>query len=221
MYKVFSNLIKSLILVVSLTQVTHATPLTANDYFTFNWTAVCGDCNSAMGVNDPTQNIEVSGSIVLNGYTPGQEFIIDNFNLVSFTYDGPSIHIDAFTLENDNNSAAAASIFESGIFNISGVIAADHSSFALDFSHVIWEKDGVTYYEYQQGINAYPSYMDIHFGQDASWAFNINGIPWDFGVNAAIAPSSNIVTEVPEPNTIAIFALSLMGLASRKFKRNC
>ncbi|MCJ8294490.1 MAG: PEP-CTERM sorting domain-containing protein [Colwellia sp.] len=220
MNKVFSNLLKSAVLVASLSQVAYASIIANDDNFTFTWTAICGDCNSAMGLIDPTKNIEVSGSIVLNGYTPGEAFIIDNNNLVSFAYDGPSIHIDAFSLKNDNNSAASEDIFESGIFGVSGSIAADQSSFELDFSHTIWDKDDITYYEYQQGLNAYPSYMDVHFGQDGAWAFNIQGIPWDFGVNAVIAPASNSVTDIPEPSTIAIFALSLLGLASRKLKNN-
>ncbi|WP_057830007.1 PEP-CTERM sorting domain-containing protein [Colwellia sp. TT2012] len=220
MYKVFSSLFKSALVIASLSQAAHANVLPSDTDFTFTWTAICGDCNSTMGEFDALTNIEVSGAIVLNGYTPGEAFIIDNNNLVSFSYDGPSIHIDAFTLLNNNNIAASNSIFESGIFNVSGSITADQSSFELDFSHTIWEQSGTTYYEYQQGLNAYPSNMDIHFGQDGAWAFNIQGIPWDFGVSAVIAPASNSVTDIPEPTTLAIFALSLMGLASRKLKNS-
>jgi hypothetical protein len=109
--------------------------------------------------------------------------------------------------------------FESGIFGISGLISADLSSFALDFSHVIWKDSGITYYEHQEGIEAFPSCMDVDFGQDASWAFNIQGIPWGFGVSAAITPASNGVTDVTEPSTLAIFALGMIGLVSRRFNK--
>jgi len=220
MNKVISNLLKNFVIVASLSQAAHADVIASDNDFTFTWSAICGDCNSIMGDFDDTNNIEVSGDIVLKDYTPGEAFIIDNENLVSFSYNGPSIHIDAFTLMNDNNAAASEDFFSSGIFNISGLIAADQASFELDFSHVIWKDEGITYYEHQPDLEAYPSIMDIHFGQDASWAFNIEGVPWDFGVNAAIAPASNPINDVPEPTTIAIFALSLMGLASRKYRHN-
>jgi len=220
MNKVFSTLLRSLIIISSLSQAAHADVIASDNDFTFTWTAICGDCNSIMGDFDEDQNIEVSGDIVLQGYTPGEAFIIDNENLVSFSYNGPSIHLDAFTLMNDNNAAAGEDFFESGIFNVSGSIAADQSIFDLDFAHIIWKDAGITYYEHQPDLEAYPSIMNVHFEQDASWAFNIQGVPWDFGVNAAIAPALNTVTDVPEPSTLAIFALSLMGLASRKFKRN-
>lgn len=219
MNKVLSNLLKSVVLIASLSQVAHANLITNDDYFTFNWSATCGDCNSQMGEFDVNENIEVTGEIVLKNYTQGGEFIIDNLNLVSFSYNGPSIHLDAFSLDNDNNIAASESIFESGIFDVSGVISADLSSFELDFSHVIWKHNGITYYEPQAGLGAYPSYMDVHFGQDAAWAFDIQEIPWDFGVNAVITPASNGVTDVPEPTTLAIFALGMVGLLSRRFKK--
>jgi len=207
MNKVLSTLLKSLIIISSLSQTVNADVIASDNDFTFTWSAICGDCNSAMGEFDDTQNIEVSGSIVLNDYTPGEAFTIDSDSLVSFSYDGPSIHLDAFTFFNDNNPPARTPVWETGIFDISGSIAADQSSFELDFTHTIWKGD-------------YPSFMYVHFGQDASWSFEIENIPWDFGVNAAIAPAADPITEVPEPSTLAIFALSLMGLASRKFKRN-
>jgi hypothetical protein len=221
MNKALHNLLKSFIVIASLSQFAQADVIPSDNDFTFTWTAICGDCNSAKGSFDQNQAIEVSGDIVLKDYTQGEDFIIGNDNLVSFSYNGPSIHIDAFTLLNNNNIAASDSIFETGIFNVSGSIAADQSSFALDFTHVIWQRDGVTYYEDPTdiGIYAFPSYMDIHFGQDASWAFNIEGIPWDLGVDAAITPASN-PTEVPEPGTLAIFVLGIMGLVSRKSKLN-
>jgi hypothetical protein len=220
MIKVLSNLLKILVIAASLSQVSHADIIASDNDFTFTWSAICGDCNSAMGEFDNTQNIEVSGDIVLKDYTPGEAFIINNENLVSFSYNGPSIHIDAFTLFNYNNPPEPRGpIWETGIFNIFGSIAADQSSFQLDFTHTIWEDDGLIYYEYP-GAGAYPSAMDVHFGQDASWSFNITGHPWDFGVNASITPASNPINEVPEPTTLVIFALSLMGLASRKYKHN-
>jgi hypothetical protein len=111
MNKVISNLLKSVVLVASLSQVAHANIITSDDYFTFNWAATCGDCNSLMGEFDENQNIEVTDEIVLKNYTQGDEFVIDNHNLVSFSYNGPSIHLDAFTLDNDNNAAASENIF--------------------------------------------------------------------------------------------------------------
>jgi len=209
-----------MLVIASLSQAAHADVVPSDNDFTFTWTAICGDCNSKMGEFDDTQNIEVSGSIILKDYTPGAAFSINDDNLVSFSYNGPSIHIDAFTLKNDNNSAASQSLFEPGLFGISGFIAADQSSFELDFSHTLWRFGDEVFYEPHQDLDATPSIMRVHFGHDANWAFNIEDAFWDFGVNAAIAPTSNAVTDVPEPTTLAIFALGLMSLAARKLKHN-
>jgi len=218
MNKIFSDLLKGVILIASLSQMAHASIITNDDYFAFDWAAICGDCNSAMGEFNEFENVEVTGSIVLSGYTPGEAFIIDDNNLVSFGYNGPSIHLDAFTLENNNSEPA--NIYQPGLQGVTGWIADDLSSFELDLYYTIWYIDDIIYYEKPDSAGTDgPSLMNVHFEQDASWAIDIEGLPWDFGVSAAIAPASNVVTDVPEPNTIAIFALSLMGLASRKFKK--
>lgn len=219
MTKIISDLLKSALLIGALSQTANADVIASNSDFIFNWTAICSDCDSTRGERGE-EPVDVSGTIVLKDYTLGEEFIIDDFNLVSFSYNGPSIHLDAFSVENDNNAAASASIWESGIYDVSGSISDDLSSFELNFFHTIWEKNGETYYEKPEGeYGFFPSTMNVQFGSDSNWAFDIEGIPWDFGSDAVITPSSNGATDIPEPSTLAIFALGLMGLVSRKAKK--
>ena len=55
---------------------------------------------------------------------------------------------------------------------------------------------------------------DSPFGSD--WRASTSG--WG-SVEIALYSNVRAVSEVPEPSTVAIFALGLMGLASRKFKK--
>jgi hypothetical protein len=42
---------------------------------------------------------------------------------------------------------------------------------------------------------------------------------WGYESIAGQALAAGVTTSVPEPSTLAIFALGIMGLASRKFKK--
>lgn len=54
--------------------------------------------------------------------------------------------------------------------------------------------------------------------QDGSIAFSYRNGTGSFNVNVAAITSSS-VSVVPEPSFLAIFALGLFGLASRRFKK--
>jgi hypothetical protein len=228
MNKIFSNLIKSMLLIASFSQVANA------ELITFDWTAQCYDCNTQeigviTGIED---QVTVNGQVILQDYTFG-DALLDS-NIVSFSYSG-SLHIEPFTILNLNDG------FDD-IQNINGFINEDLSfDISFDFDKLFQyeiavdsngnpligeysEEEFYSLFDHTEIVeSAYNIAVDYDISGDWSYSVSGFGIPeqvYDFGTGATIALQSNGVTDVPEPSTLAIFALGMMGLASRKFKKN-
>ena len=52
--------------------------------------------------------------------------------------------------------------------------------------------------------------FDIRYASDGNWSISANGVPFDIGNNAQASIAN--ITEVPEPSSLAIFVISLIGL---------
>jgi hypothetical protein len=57
------------------------------------------------------------------------------------------------------------------------------------------------------------------YGEFSGEATLYLALGYDAQENGAIPVATTSITSVPEPSTLAIFALSIMGLASRRFKK--
>jgi hypothetical protein len=229
--------------------------VSTDDYVTFQWEAVCGDCQSDKGVFSEDFKVGVTGNIVISGYTLGQAFTFDQSNIVSFQYDGPSNHIDKFVMHNANFDDEdiwedASTIFEqiydgrpltlnpealdgNGYTHFGenmtavGSIAADFSSYTLSlmFDTYVPYGDDETYIPFSalDSDNQYPlkkEAFNINVLDSGVWGISVGGEEFDLGTGAKISlQPDGPITDVPEPSTFAIFALGLMGLASRRFKR--
>jgi len=232
MNKIFSNLIKSVILIASLSQVANAGLLTS-----FNWTATCVDCATEIGITAESADLyeNVTGNIVIRDYVEGEDFIFTNDSIVSTTYIG-SDHVDPFAW--------------TSFYDVTGSASADLSEIYLNFKHdeevdLFTIIDNVVLTDELGNIIYTPGVMtfNVFFEKDIYWGIDIaiNGIPavsspgaealyrdavlaepvtYDFGFGASFSIVDEQPTDVPEPSTLAIFALGIMGLASRKFKKN-
>ncbi|APD94402.1 hypothetical protein BM523_10540 [Alteromonas mediterranea] len=70
-----------------------------------SWTGSCSDCLGTKGDNSFSDPVDVSGNIVVDGFTDGQDFRFNSFNLYSFQYDGPSNHVDNLIIYNAGYSS--------------------------------------------------------------------------------------------------------------------
>jgi len=226
---------------------------------TFDWTALCSDCNSYQG--DDTFNYfnKVTGNLILDGYTEGEEFTFDLSNIVSFQYDGPSNHVDKFVLHNalysesdvwtnssdfyDTYTAVYGNsgfTFNDEVVNDdgysefaenitgSGWLAADLSSYSLDISFDTY----VAIDEFGKYIR--PSTLangetmtikketfNIYYNINTDWGVKLGGDLYDLGNGAQISlPNNTPVTDVPEPSTLFLFGISVLGLLRLRTKKS-
>ncbi|WP_334059993.1 hypothetical protein [Alteromonas sp. S005] len=70
-----------------------------------SWTGSCSDCLGTKGDDSFSDPIDVSGNIVVDGFTYGQDFRFNSSNLYSFQYDGPSNHVDNLIIYNAGYSS--------------------------------------------------------------------------------------------------------------------
>ena len=73
-----------------------------------SWTGSCSDCIGTKGDDSFSNAIDVSGNIVVDGFTYGEDFEFNSSNLYSFQYDGPSNHVDNLIIYNASYSSEDA-----------------------------------------------------------------------------------------------------------------
>ena len=208
----FAGTMKVVILIASLSQVANADLVVSDNLLTFDWQANCYDCQSEQGIEAPLeQQVLVTGDIILRDYTIGED--VTGANIVSFGYFGPSTHINPFRVDG------------SDITNVTGRINLDGTYDA----HFMFQSELVFngYNQFGEVVGQITQLVDVavNYYDTGDWSYIINLVgctdeqcvtqPDDFGNGAKITNGIN----VPEPSTLAIFALGLMGLASRRFKK--
>jgi len=100
-------------------------------------------------------------------------------------------------------------------FNLDGISVTQGNNYAFKVSSTYG--NGGIYYSSSNGY----SYGNLIESWDATNPDNIVTVPAGFnalGDLAFIVEGSNTLQQVPEPTTLAIFALGIMGLVSRRFK---
>ncbi|TKB02256.1 hypothetical protein E5672_14190 [Alteromonas portus] len=73
-----------------------------------SWTGSCSDCLGTKGDDSFLNAINVSGNIVVDGFTYGEDYRFNSSNLYSFQYDGPSNHVDNLIIYNAGYSSEDA-----------------------------------------------------------------------------------------------------------------
>ncbi|AOW76701.1 hypothetical protein A3Q34_07450 [Colwellia sp. PAMC 20917] len=235
------------ILMVSLSA--KADLIEADDYITFNWEAVCGDCNSVKGVFNEDLSVGVSGNIILSGYTLGDTF--DQSNVVSFQYNGPSDHIDNLVVHNANFDlndqwVDLSDANEAGTYSpvsridgythfaenmiATGWVSEDLTKYTLDFTFdtfVPLDESG-EFIPFTK-LGDYSSFeyriiketFNISYILDGSWAIQVGLTVDDLGNGANIASASNLpTTSVPEPSTLVLFGISILGFLRLRTKKS-
>ena len=108
------------------------------------------------------------------------------------------------------------------IHNYFITIIWDNEISSLDFNWAVFQGDIiVTMYDVDDNLLGTSSYLSAATnGVGTISSARIRKVTW-FGTPNAMGLDSLTwtTTDVPEPSTLAIFALSIMGLASRRFKK--
>ena len=188
-----------------------------------NWSAVCTDCMGTRGQEAaPGDWQNVSGSLTVENYEAGASFDLNVNNLLGFSYNGPSNHLPSLSSTN--------------IMRVAGFANDDLSSVAFN---LVFEQTIMTYGTDENGfIQFFGSEgtmksvtFHITFESAGTW-----GISSDFSEeytpgpdliidNSGLDDIGNSATfsleSVPEPSTLAIFGLGLLGLVrvNKKAKR--
>jgi hypothetical protein len=217
---------------------------------TFDWTGQCDDCQGPNGAIDvPGTNWydgytqDVTGLLKVN-YDPDIDPDFGpQFEFVSFVYNGSSIvhTVEAFgVLYNDFYSAFT---IEDNIVEFTGNMQLEASEFGykgayadLNIGDVYFEKEGDRYVvfginhwmEFSGSMNTFQIRVDYDYvryvapGDDGSNGRGGGSRDEGYGsifVMRGTLPS-HLASPIPEPSTIAIFALGMVGLSLRRQKRS-
>ena len=176
----------------------------------FTFTAICYDCTS----NNPGEIGEesiVTGTLTLTStYQVGTEF--DLLDFFSFTYDGLSNHVEPFSYARQDISYLDGQINSDGSFRINLEGSKSLNLCAPgEVCLVVVNSNEETLQE-----TGFPH--GFYVEENGDWELTVGG---GCGDNCAVMDfgSSAIITTVTAPSTIALFAFGLMGLASRRFKK--
>jgi hypothetical protein len=156
---------------------------------TFSFTAWCLDCNEAV-IRTEGEGIEVSGELVLTNFYWGESF--NDVNFVSFSYFGPSNHVEAFTvLQNDN------------LRSVSGRFSEE--SYVLDLRFIM---NGTSMNFTSGDLNTW----NISRVPSGGGGTDPDAGIFDFGDNI-------LFTQVPEPSPLSLMAIAIAGIMLRRSKR--
>lgn len=212
-------------LVLSVSSIANAGLITNGDFEAglSNWTTL----NSGLSSDNVTVFIleaGPTGSYANNGISSGpservlfQDFLVPILDVrsASFSFDFFSDNSNPLDSAFYNNATSAGNIFRIDIVNASTDVFATSSMFELfvDLGN-IGSFNTVTY-----NNNSLTTFLNSHSGETLRLriANDESTFPWDTGVDNVSFDA--VTTSVPEPSTLAIFALGIMGLASRRFKK--
>jgi len=185
------------------------------DYFLTNVNDSMVDIDNVGGKTDPGW-IRLGGSETISGdewnFQPDS---IGSYNLgsvidVSFYTNGTwSLAVDPLAIGLATNALGRPSVFDHLAFVMKGPNNVDASWAIYDFNFHDLIDDGLTI-----------SLGDTAYNFEGTWDTNLfvnDDALSHFSIWAHDPPASNV--DVPEPSTLAIFALGMMGLASRRFKK--
>ena len=193
---------------------------------TYEWSTTCYDCRSAINIIAPQdQWSTVSGTLTLANYTLGEEFNRDNFR--EFTYDSDqSDHLfaDLIFSNLDDLSSANGRLFTDGSMDL-------HIEHATVPQITIEE---IPEYTITTTANTYTnismqSQPESPLPQNKIFiGFNIlvsNRIDVDkdlikpsfFDIGAS--PQITMTASIPEPASLTLLSLGLIGLALRRFQK--
>jgi hypothetical protein len=214
-FKVFQTLLATTMLLTAVES--SATPIPL-DSVTGHWEGACYDCNTP--INQPTgwdyQSVTFDFSIGFGLDNPDNgallkdgihSYFLGNTDVDwSFKYSG-SQHINAIDVFKPLDSVWALPISNVNY----QVLAGEVVELQFGFVHI----DDTGFHDYSININGL---TDTWYIRDYGEIADFGDFSSPTGVSAPIVDEPP-TTSVPEPSTLAMFALGMIGLASRRFKK--
>ena len=176
-------------------------------YDVFDWTAICYDCALDVPVGtipeDESLWETVGGAVVMSGYSSDSDFVFQSSNLIDVVYNGSTT---LWNLEWQGEEFEQVSGSASSDLTAVSLSFQRHANFNVIYAgEEVWAENALISVDYQESGN---------------WSFSISGgfiggvpIVYDFGEAAEFSLVDSPATSVPEPPSLAIFSLSLFGLA--------